>query len=264
MVDGKFEEVEGTEREIPADLVLLAMGFTGPERGPLLEGLGVELDGRGNVARSADWETTEPGVFVCGDAGRGQSLIVWAIAEGRACAAAVDRRLAGHTLLPSPILTHDPLSSGWSRSVTLLVHPRGSLPTTPSAADPKHRTQPRPSDPPAVRRRHPSCEGGGRKASVMTEVAVDLDPALVEGLDRWHLMGAEVHVLRARAESLRGPRRGERALVLALRAERSGVGAAVARWASKPARPSCATWKRTRRPSRPSSAGVTPSCSPSG
>jgi len=105
MVDGKFEEIAGTEREIPADLVLLAMGFTGPEQGPLLEGLGVELDARGNVARSAGWETTEPGVFVCGDAGRGQSLIVWAIAEGRACAAAVDHRLAGHTLLPSPILT---------------------------------------------------------------------------------------------------------------------------------------------------------------
>ncbi len=105
MVDGSFQEVEGSQREIPADLVLLAMGFTGPERGPLLEGLGVELDARGNVARSAGWETTEPDVFVCGDAGRGQSLIVWAIAEGRACAAAVDRRLSGHTLLPSPILT---------------------------------------------------------------------------------------------------------------------------------------------------------------
>ncbi len=105
LVDGRFQEIEGSQREIPADLVLLAMGFTGPERGPLLEGLGVELDARGNVARSAGWETTEPDVFVCGDAGRGQSLIVWAIAEGRACAAAVDRRLSGHTLLPSPILT---------------------------------------------------------------------------------------------------------------------------------------------------------------
>ncbi len=105
LVDGTFQEIAGTEREIPADLVLLAMGFTGPERGPLLEGLGVELDARGNVARSAGWETTEPDVFVCGDAGRGQSLIVWAIAEGRACAAAVDQRLAGHTMLPSPILT---------------------------------------------------------------------------------------------------------------------------------------------------------------
>jgi glutamate synthase (NADPH/NADH) small chain len=105
MVDGRFEEVEGSSRVIPAELVLLAMGFTGPDRGALLEGLGVELDARGNIVRSAGWESTEPGVFVCGDAGRGQSLIVWAIAEGRACAAAVDRRLAGHTLLPSPILT---------------------------------------------------------------------------------------------------------------------------------------------------------------
>jgi glutamate synthase (NADPH/NADH) small chain len=105
MVDGKFQEIEGSICEIPADLVLLAMGFTGPERGPLLEGLGVELDTRGNIARSSEWETTEKGVYVCGDAGRGQSLIVWAIAEGRACAAAVDTQLAGHTLLPSPILT---------------------------------------------------------------------------------------------------------------------------------------------------------------
>jgi glutamate synthase (NADPH/NADH) small chain len=105
MASGKFEEVPGTAREIPADLILLAMGFTGPEGGPLLEDLGVEIDARGNITRSAGWETTVPGVFVCGDAGRGQSLIVWAIAEGRACAAAVDRQLAGHTLLPEPIAT---------------------------------------------------------------------------------------------------------------------------------------------------------------
>ncbi len=105
MVDGRFQEVEGTSKVIPAELVLLAMGFTGPERGPLIEDLGVELDARGSIARSAEWETTEPDVFVCGDAGRGQSLIVWAIAEGRACAAAVDKRLAGHTLLPAPIGT---------------------------------------------------------------------------------------------------------------------------------------------------------------
>ncbi len=105
MIDGKFEEVEGSLVEIPADLVFLAMGFTGPEQGPLIEGLGVELDARGNIARSGEWETTVPGVYVCGDAGRGQSLIVWAIAEGRACAAAVDKKLAGHTLLPAPILT---------------------------------------------------------------------------------------------------------------------------------------------------------------
>ena len=91
MVDGRFEPVEGSERVLPAQLVTLAMGFTGPQRTGLLEALGVELDGRGNVARSDAWATNVPGVFVAGDMGRGQSLIVWAIAEGRAAAAAVDR-----------------------------------------------------------------------------------------------------------------------------------------------------------------------------
>ena len=100
MVDGRFTKVEGSEREIPADLVLLAMGFTGPERGGLLEQLGVSLDQRGNVARDEGWRTDVPDVFVCGDMGRGQSLIVWAIAEGRACAAAVDQALMGATMLP--------------------------------------------------------------------------------------------------------------------------------------------------------------------
>lgn len=103
--DGSFVPVEGSERRIDADLVLLAMGFTGPEPTGLLAALGVELDGRGNVSRSSEWETTQPGVFVCGDAGRGQSLIVWAIAEGRAAAAAVDESLMGQTLLPAPITT---------------------------------------------------------------------------------------------------------------------------------------------------------------
>jgi glutamate synthase (NADPH/NADH) small chain len=101
--DGKFEPVPGTERTLPAQLVLLAMGFTGPQRTGLLEDLGVELDPRGNVARSAGWETSVPGVFVAGDMGRGQSLIVWAIAEGRSAAAAVDRFLCGETLLPAPV-----------------------------------------------------------------------------------------------------------------------------------------------------------------
>ncbi|PRX98537.1 glutamate synthase subunit beta [Allonocardiopsis opalescens] len=101
--DKGFEPVEGTEREIPAELVLLAMGFTGPERPGLLTDLGVELDARGNVVRDKDYATTVPGVFCAGDMGRGQSLIVWAIAEGRAAAAAVDRRLTGDTLLPAPI-----------------------------------------------------------------------------------------------------------------------------------------------------------------
>jgi glutamate synthase (NADPH/NADH) small chain len=102
-VDGRLEPVEGSEREIPADLVLLAMGFVGPERNELLSGLKVGFDARGNVLRDESYLSTTPGVFVAGDAGRGQSLIVWALAEGRACAAAVDRFLTGSTTLPAPI-----------------------------------------------------------------------------------------------------------------------------------------------------------------
>jgi glutamate synthase (NADPH/NADH) small chain len=102
-VDEKFQPVEGTEREIPAELVLLAMGFTGPQQDGLVEQLGVDLDERGNVVRDASYATSVPGVFVAGDAGRGQSLIVWAIAEGRAAAAAVDTFLTGSTNLPAPI-----------------------------------------------------------------------------------------------------------------------------------------------------------------
>jgi glutamate synthase (NADPH/NADH) small chain len=104
-VDGRmvFEKVEGTEEEFPADLVLLSMGFVGPERNRLLEELGVEFDARGNVARDAGWRTNVDDVFVCGDMGRGQSLIVWAIAEGRACAAAVDAALQGETQLLAPL-----------------------------------------------------------------------------------------------------------------------------------------------------------------
>lgn len=79
------------------------MGFLGPEREGLLESLGVELDARTNVVRSKEWMSSVPGVFVAGDMGRGQSLIVWAIAEGRSCAAAVDRFLMGETQLPAPI-----------------------------------------------------------------------------------------------------------------------------------------------------------------
>jgi glutamate synthase (NADPH/NADH) small chain len=103
MREGRFEPVPGTERELPADHVFLAMGFTGPERGPLLEQLGVELDERGNVARDTHYMSSVEGVFVAGDAGRGQSLIVWAIAEGRSAAAGVDRWLSGSTTLPAPI-----------------------------------------------------------------------------------------------------------------------------------------------------------------
>jgi glutamate synthase (NADPH) small chain len=100
---GGFQPVPGTERELACDLVLLAMGFTGAEAGPLVTGLGVELDRRGNVARDAQFATTVPGVFVAGDMGRGQSLIVWAIAEGRSAAAAVDAYLCGDTSLPAAI-----------------------------------------------------------------------------------------------------------------------------------------------------------------
>ncbi|MET0895696.1 MAG: glutamate synthase subunit beta [Acidimicrobiia bacterium] len=103
MVDGKFVKVEGSEFELPCERVYLALGFLGPERAGLIDELGVELDERGNVARDASFRTSEPDVFVCGDMGRGQSLIVWAIAEGRACAAGVDVALMGHTQLPSPI-----------------------------------------------------------------------------------------------------------------------------------------------------------------
>ena len=103
LVDGKFVTVPGTERELQADLVLLALGFVGPEKKAWLEQLGVELDPRGNIARTDDYETNIPGVFVAGDMGRGQSLIVWAIAEGRSCAAAVDNRLMGSSTLPAPI-----------------------------------------------------------------------------------------------------------------------------------------------------------------
>ena len=98
-----FADVPGSDQEFPAELVLLAMGFLGPERKGMLEELGVEMTDRGNVKRGADWMTSVPGVFTCGDMQRGQSLIVWAISEGRSCAQAVDRHLMGETLLPAPL-----------------------------------------------------------------------------------------------------------------------------------------------------------------
>jgi glutamate synthase (NADPH) small chain len=106
-LDGKRVPKSGTEREIPADLVLIAMGFTGAEPDALEDQLRLPFDDRGNVARDGHYETSESGVFVAGDAGRGQSLIVWAIAEGRAAAAAVDRFLEGETQLPSPVRPTD-------------------------------------------------------------------------------------------------------------------------------------------------------------
>ncbi len=102
-VDGKPVEVEGTQRVIPADLVTLAMGFVGPEADAFCEQMGLERDARGNLIRDDDYASGVPGVFVAGDAGRGQSLIVWAIAEGRAAAAAIDEYLVGETNLPRPL-----------------------------------------------------------------------------------------------------------------------------------------------------------------
>ena len=102
--NGKFEPVPGTEKELPADFVFLAMGFTGPEKTALIDQLEVELDERGNIKRGLDYQSSQEGIFVAGDAGRGQSLIVWAIAEGRSAAAEVDKYLTGDTQLPAPIL----------------------------------------------------------------------------------------------------------------------------------------------------------------
>ncbi|MFJ8159759.1 glutamate synthase subunit beta [Streptomyces sp. NPDC096136] len=107
---GERRPLAGSEQVIEAGLVLLALGFSGPERaGGLREQLGLEYDGRGNFARDAHFAAVgrAPGVFVAGDAGRGQSLVVWAIAEGRSAASAVDRYLTGSTVLPAPVAAHD-------------------------------------------------------------------------------------------------------------------------------------------------------------
>ena len=104
MGESGFEKVEGTERELPAQLILLAMGFLGPQGEGVVEQLEVERDGRSNIVRDRSYMTSVPGVFVAGDAGRGQSLIVWAIAEGRAAAHGVDAWLTGQrSQLPRPI-----------------------------------------------------------------------------------------------------------------------------------------------------------------
>lgn len=103
LVAGRFTVIEGTRWEIPAQLVTLAMGFVGPETGFLDGHDGIELTARGTISRDSTYATAAPGVFVAGDAGRGQSLIVWAIAEGRAAASAADHYLMGSTALPAPI-----------------------------------------------------------------------------------------------------------------------------------------------------------------
>ncbi|WP_297083768.1 glutamate synthase subunit beta [uncultured Demequina sp.] len=104
--DGSRTPTAGTERDIPADLVLIAMGFTGPETSLLSSQGGVSVSDRGAIQRGDDYATTIDGVFVAGDAGRGASLVVWAIAEGRAAAAAIDEYLVGTTELPAPVSAH--------------------------------------------------------------------------------------------------------------------------------------------------------------
>ncbi|GAA3356172.1 glutamate synthase subunit beta [Saccharopolyspora gregorii] len=95
--------VSAEAEEVPCDLALFAIGFEGVEHMPLLDGLGIELSGRGTIGCGSGWETSAPGVFVCGDAHRGASLVVWAIAEGRSVANAVDAHLTGASDLPSPV-----------------------------------------------------------------------------------------------------------------------------------------------------------------
>ena len=107
MTNGRmeFKPVPGSEFELKADLVLLAMGFLGPgDRTGMLGELGVKMTDRGNVWRDERWMTSVPGVFTAGDMQRGQSLIVWAIAEGRSCARGVDQYLMGKSDLPAPLL----------------------------------------------------------------------------------------------------------------------------------------------------------------
>jgi len=98
-----FQPIPGSELEIPADLVLLAMGFVGPDKNGMLTDLGVKMTERGTVWRDENWMTSVPGVFTAGDMQRGQSLIVWAIAEGRSCARGVDTYLMGESELPAPL-----------------------------------------------------------------------------------------------------------------------------------------------------------------
>ena len=106
-VDGQRRPKTGTEKTLPADVVLLALGYSGVDAHDLVEQLGLSLSDRGTLERTSDYDTGIPGVFVAGDAGRGASLIVWAIAEGRAVAARTDEFLRGQTPLPAPVKADD-------------------------------------------------------------------------------------------------------------------------------------------------------------
>ena len=159
--DGKLTEIEGTEREIPAELVLFAMGFLGPEKPGLVEQLGVDLDERGNIARDDAYLTSVPGVFVAGDAGRGQSLIVWAIAEGRAAASAVDEYLTGETDTALPHQAHRaPTGRLGDACAADSTCPNDPMPATLDECESEDRVHPRPgelqraADPGAGVRRH--------------------------------------------------------------------------------------------------------------
>jgi glutamate synthase (NADPH/NADH) small chain len=111
IVDGKRQPKPGTETEIKADLVLLALGFVGPETETLTSQISTDVDNRGNIVRDNKWSSNVDGLFVAGDAGRGQSLIVWAIAEGRSAAASIDAYLEGSSELPAPVKpTDQPIS----------------------------------------------------------------------------------------------------------------------------------------------------------
>ena len=101
----RFERVPGSEFELPTELVLLAMGFVGPRRGGVVSELGLKVTDRGNVWRDEQWMTSEPGIFTAGDMQRGQSLVVWAIADGRSVARAVDTYLMGESALPAPVVS---------------------------------------------------------------------------------------------------------------------------------------------------------------
>ena len=107
LIDGEFKPVENSLEIIPADYVFLAMGFTGPDLSWINKDLSITQDERSNIARNESFVTNQEGIFVCGDAGRGQSLIVWAIAEGRSCAKYVDEFLMGKSQLPAPIGAFD-------------------------------------------------------------------------------------------------------------------------------------------------------------
>ena len=106
-----ISERPGTERVWAADLVLLAIGYTGPERSRMLAQLGLELDAKGNLLTRGDYQTSVPGIFAAGDARRGQSLIVWAISEGREAARAADAYLSGFVSLPTKGVGDLPLAA---------------------------------------------------------------------------------------------------------------------------------------------------------